>query len=88
MRRQTSRALIFLILISGCVPVSQIGRPVGIPKPITFKKVILMPPQIDVVEIGAGGMAEKIDDWSEQGRANVVAAIEAELKSKGSLEVR
>ena len=88
MRRQTSRALIFLILISGCVPLSQIGRPVGIPKPTAFKKVIIMPPQIDVVEIGAGGMAEKIDDWSEQGRANVIAAIEAELKSKAGLEVR
>jgi hypothetical protein len=88
MRLQTSHGLIFLLLIAGCVPLSQIGQPVAIPKTTAFKKVIIMPPQIEVAEIGAGGIAEKIDDWSEQARANVVTAIEAELKSKGSLEVR
>jgi hypothetical protein len=88
MRLDISSALVFLLLISGCAPLSQIGRPVGIPKTTAFKKVIILPPQIDVVEIGAGGVAEKIDDWSEQGRANVIAAIEDELKSKPNLEVR
>src|SRR3990172_8246404 len=44
-----------------------------------LKNITLLPPRIDVFEIGAGGVLEKMDDWSQSGAENVLRAFQSEL---------
>src|SRR5438128_657255 len=87
---RTKVASIFLLLLSvtGCTPLSLNGQPVFSPKFFSVKKIVILPPRIEVSEIGAGGVIEKIDDWSQTGAANITAAVAAELKTRRGIEVR
>ncbi|HET7831381.1 MAG TPA: hypothetical protein VFK88_00300, partial [Gallionella sp.] len=35
------------------------------------KKVLLLPPDIEVMEISAGGVPEKVEAWGKQAKANI-----------------
>jgi hypothetical protein len=45
------------------------------------QKVLLLPPDIRVNEVSAGGVVEKVDAWSEQAQDNLVRALDAYLKA-------
>ena len=47
----------------------------------------MLPPRIDIFEIGAGGVLEKIDEWSRTGADNVLNAFLAELEKRKGLQV-
>lgn len=53
----------------------------------TPKKLLLMPADIVVKEISFGGVAEKVDDWSNQGKANVSAALSSEVARKPDTQI-
>jgi hypothetical protein len=57
------------------------------PKIAPFRKIVILPLRVDVVEIGAGGVAEKMDDWSQQAIANIGAAIKTELGRTGRFDI-
>lgn len=40
-----------------------------------LKKLLVLPPEVSVYEITAGGVVEKVGDWSRQGRDNVAASL-------------
>ena len=44
------------------------------------KTITVVPLKVDVYQISAGGVKEKIDEWSSQARTNVMTAVEEELK--------
>lgn len=79
---------IVLLFSAGCTPLSLNGQPVSHPNLHNVRKIAILPPRIDVSEIGAGGIVEKIDDWSQKAVDNVFAAIEAELKARSGVESR
>jgi hypothetical protein len=54
---------------------------------LEFKKIAILPPRIDVTEIGAGGVVEKIDEWSQRAVANVGVAIQAELSRNRGFQI-
>lgn len=39
------------------------------------KKLLVLPPEVSVYEISAGGVIEKVGDWSRQGRDNIAASL-------------
>jgi hypothetical protein len=82
--RIASALLLFLV---GCVPAAYVTHPNYAHRVGQFKKVSLLPPRVDVFEIGAGGVVEKIDDWSQAGTQNVLRAFEVELASRKGIEV-
>jgi hypothetical protein len=45
----------------------------------TTKTVMMIHPKVDVYQITAGGVKEKMDEWSSEARKNVITAIEEEL---------
>lgn len=48
----------------------------------TIKSIALIPLKVDVYQISAGGVQEKMDDWSLQAKQNVISAISDELEAK------
>jgi hypothetical protein len=71
------------LLLAGCVVVpphrshpSLEARAKGI------KTVAILPPRVDVFQIDAGGVREKIDEWSTQAKKNIEDAVRAELQKR------
>jgi hypothetical protein len=48
----------------------------------TTKTVMMIPPKVDVYQITAGGVKEKMDEWTSEARKNVITAIEEELSDR------
>ncbi|HEY3299227.1 MAG TPA: hypothetical protein VGJ90_00485 [Methylophilaceae bacterium] len=49
-------------------------------------KVIVIEPDVEVKEVSAGGVPEKIDAWSVQAKQNISAALEKQLANKHYFE--
>lgn len=52
------------------------------------KIIAMLPPQVEVEELGAGGGQEQIDEWTTSGKANVAAALSAQLSKRAGLTVK
>ena len=52
-----------------------------------IKSVVLLPPQVEMYEIGAGGSVERMEDWSAAANSNVQTVLEIELKKRDDLLV-
>ena len=51
-------------------------------------RIMIIPLKIELSQVSAGGVAEKMDEWCMQARNNVMAAIEQELNKKPLLNVK
>ncbi len=51
------------------------------------KKILLLPIEIRVHEISAGGVVEKVDDWSNQASANARQYIKTLATSRGAFKI-
>lgn len=51
------------------------------------KKVVLLPPQIFVFELSAGGVPTRMADWEATARANLVASVSRHAKDAALFEV-
>lgn len=75
------------LISSGCAtPPKKIHADYG-QRASTIRSVGVLYPDINMYELNAGGVREKIDTWCEQGRQNFVEALKEEL-SKRTLEVK
>jgi hypothetical protein len=72
-----------LLVFIGCVPTIKSNVPELEARARDIKKILLLPPQIEVSELTAGGVKEKRDDWCEMGCRNVEAALVNALMDKG-----
>lgn len=50
------------------------------------KKILLLPPQMFVAELSAGGVIQKQDDWTRQANENLLTATEAYFRESGRFE--
>lgn len=78
---------ILLFALGGCIPPAFVTRPNIDQRVPQLKKITLLPPRVDVYEIGAGGVLEKMDDWSRSGSQNVLQALDSELRQRQTVEV-
>jgi len=78
--------LFVLCLLAGCTPLSRVS-PVATIRTINFKHVTVLPPRVDVYEIGAGGIREKMDEWSQKAAENIEAALVGNLGAMSKLQV-
>lgn len=54
-------------------------------KPLTAPvRVLVMPPDVELSELTAGGLLEPKADWTQQARSHVIAALREELQAKGT----
>jgi hypothetical protein len=85
MRRHTRILPILLValLFAACaVPRTDRINPQYQEKLNSVKSFTVVPLRADVYQITAGGVEEKMDDWSAQARINVMTAINEELAAK------
>jgi hypothetical protein len=54
----------------------------------TARTLMVIPLAVDVYQISAGGVAEKMDEWSFKAKRNVMMAIQDELQTKPLLIVK
>lgn len=50
------------------------------------KKVLLLPPQMFVAELSAGGVIQKQDDWTREANENLLVAAENHFRESGRFE--
>lgn len=55
-------------------------------KPVLPKKVVVLPVDIEVVEVSAGGVEEKVPDWSKEASQSVFKALSAAIGKQGLKE--
>ncbi|UCF90506.1 MAG: hypothetical protein JSW39_19725 [Desulfobacterales bacterium] len=71
------------MLVTACATPPTFRTPPQLGQKIqTTKSIVLIPLKADVYQVTAGGIQEKIDEWSRQARENVVAAIRDEIEAK------
>jgi hypothetical protein len=84
-----SRILSYLLVFSvlaGCATVPNYrSNPQLSEKLDTTKRIVLIPLKTDVYQLTAGGVKEKMDEWTLQAKRNVMTAIQEELKIKPML---
>jgi hypothetical protein len=84
-----SRILSYLLVFSvlaGCATVPNYrSNPQLSEKIDTTKRIVLIPLKTDVYQLTAGGVKEKMDEWTLQAKRNVMTAIQEELKIKPML---
>jgi hypothetical protein len=88
------RVIIFALpavvyLLSGCVvaPSSKTSASF-IDQAQKIRTVVLIPSEIKVYQIDAGGVREEIQAWSAQAKENVISAVQNELRSRINAVVR
>ncbi len=50
------------------------------------QKVVVLPVDIEVVEVTAGGVSEEVPDWSAEARKSVVKSLSAAIRDDGTLK--
>jgi len=55
--------------------------------PTMPKKVVVLPVNVEVVEVTAGGVEEKVPDWSKEASQSVFMAVSAALSKQGLKEI-
>ena len=78
-----SGLLLLLFLVSGCVPAIKSNIPELETRAKDMKRIVLLPPKIEICELTAGGVEEKRDDWCETGKKNVENALTETMKGRG-----
>lgn len=83
-------ALLFLVLAPACAPVTQPltaspaspAATLGAAPNIDGGKILLIPPEVECGEVGAGGLVTPRADWTEQAVRNVTTALEQKLGAR------
>jgi hypothetical protein len=78
----TALALVLSVSLSGCVQTKQYAD-VQFTLPQGDYKLLVLRPDVTVGSLTTGGMVEPRADWTEQARANIIAALRAQQAARG-----
>lgn len=65
--------------VTGCAVTPYRAHPDAARRLPTLRRLALMPPDVKVYSLSAGGVPELMDDWSERGRRNAADAVRRAL---------
>jgi hypothetical protein len=51
------------------------------------KKIVLLPAEVSVSEVSAGGVVEKVQAWTDQAKTNIDSALREAAKTSGAFEL-
>ncbi len=75
-------ALTLVVLTGGCAQTRSAGPEVEIQRPDGRLTVLLMPADVELSLLTTGGLEEPNAEWTEQGRRNVIAALQDEMAER------
>lgn len=81
-RRGTALALAGSIALSACVQTQQYAN-VEFTPPQGDYKLLVLRPDVTVGSLTTGGMVEPRSDWTEEARANIIAALRVQQAARG-----
>lgn len=88
---RTALLLLLAVTVAGCNAVTARHKVhytfLESPETRAPKKVVLLPADITVGEMSAGGVVERVDDWSKQANAAVNAAIRTHISTRNDLQL-
>jgi len=89
MFRSTAALALIALLTAGCAtPRGSVNQNFGSnpdqPRP---RRVLLVEPDIRLHEVSAGGVVEKVDEWSRQASANAVQSLQAAVQRQNLFEL-
>lgn len=76
--------LVTLAVLAGCTQASVLRNKEPDAKPSEHVRVLLMPLEIELAELTAGGLVAPRADWTEQATRNIIEALRAELQAKNA----
>ena len=79
---------VFLILVACAAPRKDRINPQYQEQLSSTKSITVVPLSTDVYQVTAGGVVEKMDEWSAQARRNVMTAVEGELTTKPMILIK
>lgn len=83
------KLLLIFSILAGCATAPNFrSNPQLSEKIKTTKSIVLIPLKTDVYQITAGGVVEKMDEWTLQAKRNVMTAIEETLRIKPLLIIK
>jgi hypothetical protein len=68
-------ALLLVAVPLGAAAQTQVYSDRSLANGSSIKRVLFIPPDVDVNEVTAGGVVEKVPDWSKQAREHLTAAL-------------
>jgi hypothetical protein len=76
-------------LLSGCVPAATFRASPRFPEQAKLiHEIALLPADVKVYRIDAGGVREEISEWSSEARTNLLAAIDNVFRAKTTFSLR
>lgn len=80
-------AFFLVSLLAGCAS-SRTYTPAlnGTPEAVP-KRILLLPPEVRMQEVSAGGIAETVEAWSIKANENLIAALKQEVQQKQMFEI-
>jgi len=52
-----------------------------------LKSIAFLQPRVEVFQIDAGGVREKVEEWSAQAQENLFKGIEAEIQTRSGITI-
>jgi len=78
-----------ILVLAGCASAPQYRiNPSFEEKKAAIKTVAVTEPRVEIFEVSAGGVKEKVDEWSQVGAKNIRTAIERELASRSAIRTK
>lgn len=82
--RTLTHAILFIVTLTltSCAQTTALKRAEKVQQPISGKKVLLMPPDIELSELTVGGLLEPKADWTDLAQKHVGAALRKEMDKR------
>lgn len=80
-------SILILAALAGCTQVNALRKEGAPPRPAETVRVLLMPLDVELAELTAGGLAEPHADWTQAAQKNITEALRAALQEKDAVLV-
>jgi hypothetical protein len=83
-RRILAHAVLFIIALTltGCAQTTALKHSEKVPPSLSGKRILLMPPDIELSELTMGGMLEPKADWTDLAQKHVGSALQREMERR------
>ena len=88
LKRIVFTPIVIGLFLSGCALTPSYRAHPGLDRvKKNLKSIAFLQPRVEVFQIDAGGVREKVEEWSAQAQENLFKAIEAEIQTRSGITI-